>query len=102
MGRDFYSYGVYFQQYQYWREALPQNHLTYLIAGMIWLIVLASAWEWLLGGVAGSLSWTSCYPVDVVKSRIQADTVGKYKSFFDCAKKSYQEEGITVCFSLIV
>lgn len=80
MGRDFYSYGVYFQQYQYWREALPQNHLTYLIAG----------------GVAGSLSWTSCYPVDVVKSRIQADTVGKYKSFFDCAKKSYQEEGITV------
>jgi hypothetical protein len=109
MGRDFYSYGVYFQQYQYWREKLPQNQVTYLVAGMLHFncfVILCIAYCVLVhsclleGGIAGALSWTSCYPVDVVKSRIQSDTEGKYKNFFDCVKKSYHEEGIKVCFLL--
>lgn len=48
------------------------------------------------GGMSGIVSWLSTYPVDVIKSRLQADGVGgvtQYKGILDCVRKSYQEEG---------
>ena len=45
------------------------------------------------GGMAGIISWVFNYPVDVVKSRIQADIIGKYSGMIDCTIKSYQAEG---------
>ena len=45
------------------------------------------------GGLAGIISWVFNYPVDVVKSRIQADISGKYSGMIDCTIKSYQAEG---------
>ncbi|KFP25617.1 Solute carrier family 25 member 48, partial [Colius striatus] len=55
---------------------------------------------WLAGGVAGAISWTTATPMDVVKSRLQADGVylNKYKGTLDCILQSYQNEGFKVFF----
>lgn len=48
------------------------------------------------GGFAGMLSWASLYPLDVVKTRIQAEGMkphGRYSSYIDCALVSFKEEG---------
>ncbi|XP_077625058.1 solute carrier family 25 member 48 isoform X3 [Crocuta crocuta] len=53
---------------------------------------------WLAGGVAGAISWGTATPMDVVKSRLQADGVylNKYKGVLDCICQSYQKEGLKV------
>ncbi|XP_010143333.1 PREDICTED: solute carrier family 25 member 48, partial [Buceros rhinoceros silvestris] len=55
---------------------------------------------WLAGGVAGAISWVIATPMDVVKSRLQADGVylSKYKGTLDCILQSYQNEGLKVFF----
>ncbi|NXU10532.1 S2548 protein, partial [Pardalotus punctatus] len=55
---------------------------------------------WLAGGVAGAFSWAVCTPMDVVKSRLQADGVylNQYKGTLDCMLQSYQNEGLKVFF----
>lgn len=55
---------------------------------------------WLAGGVAGAISWGTATPMDVVKSRLQADGVylTKYKGVRDCISQSYQKEGLKVFF----
>ncbi|KFQ27299.1 Solute carrier family 25 member 48, partial [Merops nubicus] len=55
---------------------------------------------WLAGGVAGAVSWGIATPMDVVKSRLQADGVylNKYKGTLDCILQSYQNEGLKVFF----
>ncbi|PSN47134.1 hypothetical protein C0J52_17458 [Blattella germanica] len=53
----------------------------------------------LAGGLSGTVSWVLTYPIDVVKSRLQADGAGgiyKYSGFVDCLKKSIQSEGYGV------
>lgn len=51
------------------------------------------------GGVAGAMSWIFTIPIDVVKSRIQADGMngGKmiYDGVVDCVRKSYKLEGLS-------
>ncbi|TKC40720.1 hypothetical protein EI555_014729, partial [Monodon monoceros] len=51
---------------------------------------------WLAGGMAGAISWGTATPMDVVKSRLQADGVyiNKYKGVLDCISQSYQKEGL--------
>lgn len=46
----------------------------------------------------GAVSWAVCTPMDVVKSRIQADGVylNQYKGTLDCMLQSYQKEGLKV------
>ncbi|XP_036605592.1 solute carrier family 25 member 48 [Trichosurus vulpecula] len=52
------------------------------------------------GGIAGAISWGTATPMDVVKSRLQADGVysNKYKGVMDCISQSYQKEGFKVFF----
>ncbi|XP_045447452.1 mitochondrial basic amino acids transporter [Melitaea cinxia] len=45
------------------------------------------------GGIAGVISWILFYPIDVIKSRIQADTNGLYKGSWDCFLKSVRTDG---------
>ncbi|XP_026732985.1 mitochondrial basic amino acids transporter-like [Trichoplusia ni] len=45
------------------------------------------------GGIAGALSWVVLYPVDVVKSRLQGDLVGKYAGAWDCFVQSIRADG---------
>ncbi|XP_038622337.1 mitochondrial basic amino acids transporter isoform X1 [Tachyglossus aculeatus] len=50
----------------------------------------------LAGGMSGIVSWLSTYPVDVIKSRLQADGVRgakQYSGILDCVRKSYRAEG---------
>ncbi|KAL1446905.1 hypothetical protein MTO96_028702 [Rhipicephalus appendiculatus] len=49
------------------------------------------------GGLAGVFSWMACYPMDVLKSRLQVDGMRgprRYKGLWDCAVQSYRQEGI--------
>ncbi|XP_068198651.1 mitochondrial basic amino acids transporter-like isoform X2 [Antennarius striatus] len=51
------------------------------------------------GGMAGVFSWLSTYPVDVIKSRMQADGVGgvcQYNGILDCVRQSIRKEGYMV------
>nr|XP_006116094.1 solute carrier family 25 member 48 isoform X1 [Pelodiscus sinensis]XP_014425476.1 solute carrier family 25 member 48 isoform X1 [Pelodiscus sinensis]XP_025036986.1 solute carrier family 25 member 48 isoform X1 [Pelodiscus sinensis] len=53
---------------------------------------------WMAGGIAGAISWGTATPMDVVKSRLQADGVylNKYKGVIDCISQSYHSEGLKV------
>ena len=46
------------------------------------------------GGTAGAVSWLVIYPLDVIKSRIQAGN--NYNSMRQCVKHSLSEEGVGV------
>jgi len=92
--RDGGSFGIYFLVYRVLCDALMPQMPT----------VVA---QFTAGGVAGALSWMSCYPADVVKSRIQlaADNAPAASvRMWDVAKHIYRTEGakaftrgLTVC-----
>mmetsp|Transcript_341 Transcript_341/g.681 ORF Transcript_341/g.681 Transcript_341/m.681 type:complete len:307 (+) Transcript_341:113-1033(+) len=52
------------------------------------------------GGLSGQLSWLPVYPMDVIKSRIQAraGSENAYKGIGDAAKKMLAKEGIFVFY----
>jgi hypothetical protein len=54
--------------------------------------------ELFAGGCAGTLTWFSIMPFDVIKSRYQADMKKEFSGMLDCAFKSYKEEGIMVFY----
>lgn len=90
--RDAPAHGVYFWTYEYTREQL---HPGCRRSGQESLSTMLVA-----GGLAGVASWVCCYPLDVVKSRLQAQTQPqhghpppKYRGIIDCFRKSVQEEG---------
>lgn len=49
------------------------------------------------GGMAGTLSWVVTFPIDIIKSQLQADGMSggahRYNGIWDCARKGYREEG---------
>ena len=47
----------------------------------------------LAGGSAGVVQWVATYPLDVIKSRMQAFPPGTYNGLLDCAMKSLRAEG---------
>lgn len=85
--RDAPAHGVYFWTYEYTREQFhpgcrkngQESFRTMLMAG----------------GLAGVASWIACYPVDVLKTRYQAESQ-KYKGIVDCYRKSVKEEGYKI------
>ncbi|KAM7289091.1 mitochondrial basic amino acids transporter [Ixodes scapularis] len=81
--RDAPAFGVYFASY----EQLVRRGT----GGPVHLMAA--------GGLAGVLSWMVSYPCDVVKSRLQVDGMTgprRYSGFWDCAVKSYRNEGAGV------
>ncbi|CAH9132303.1 unnamed protein product [Cuscuta epithymum] len=84
--RDAPAHGWYFCTYEYMREKLhpgcrmngQETFKTMLVAG----------------GVAGVVSWISCYPLDVVKTRLQAQSEPlRYNGIVDCFRKIVKQEG---------
>jgi solute carrier family 25 carnitine/acylcarnitine transporter 20/29 len=88
--RDVPSHGFYFWTYEYMREQL---HPGCRKSGQESLNTMLVS-----GGLAGVASWVCCYPFDVVKTRLQAQTPSslKYNGVFDCIVKSVKEEGYLV------
>ncbi|KAK4520844.1 Septin spn4 [Mucor velutinosus] len=97
MIRDAPSYGIYFWAYESMKRVLQVNP-----GGDAWKLLLA-------GGVAGTVSWASIYPIDVVKSRLQMQHKQHnentrilldrpYASIKDCVVRSYKAEGAGVFF----
>lgn len=89
--RDAPAHGVYFWTYEFMREQLhpgcrkssEESINTMLIAG----------------GLAGVNSWVCCYPLDVLKTRLQAQSPStglKYSGIVDCFRKSVKNDGYNV------
>jgi solute carrier family 25 (mitochondrial carnitine/acylcarnitine transporter), member 20/29 len=67
--RDSIGYGFYFWSYELTKRLLlSRQHDPFLEASAA--DVLAS------GGIAGVITWASIYPLDVIKTRLQAQDVG--------------------------
>ncbi|XP_068194454.1 mitochondrial basic amino acids transporter isoform X3 [Antennarius striatus] len=87
--REMPGFGVYFLAYDSLTRFLgcePED--PYMIPKLLFA-----------GGMSGIFSWLSTYPVDVIKSRLQADGVGgvnKYNGIMDCVRQSFQKEGWSV------
>lgn len=81
--RDLPCFGVYFASYEWMTRSMSKGGPETLTSGKLLLA----------GGAAGMISWLSLYPIDVVKSRYQADDKFVYKSTWDCVIKSYRLDG---------
>ncbi|XP_022724764.1 mitochondrial arginine transporter BAC2-like [Durio zibethinus] len=89
--RDAPAHGFYFWTYEYTREQL---HPGCRKSGQESLRTMLIA-----GGLAGVASWVCCYPLDVIKTRLQAQSPTspqKYNGIIDCLHKSVKQEGYRV------
>ncbi|KAH7307382.1 hypothetical protein KP509_22G056500 [Ceratopteris richardii] len=90
--RDAPAFAIYFTSNEYTLDLLHPGRTE---TSEISLLTTATA-----GGVAGVTSWITCYPQDVIKSRLQAQGAPgspiKYTGIIDCFKKSIKEEGCRV------
>ncbi|XP_021911855.1 mitochondrial arginine transporter BAC2 [Carica papaya] len=89
--RDAPAHGFYFWTYEYMREQL---HPGCRKSGQESLRTMLVA-----GGLAGVASWVNCYPLDVVKTRLQAQSptsLKKYNGIIDCFQKSVKQDGFSV------
>ncbi|KAJ0962920.1 hypothetical protein J5N97_028042 [Dioscorea zingiberensis] len=93
--RDAPAHGVYFWSYERARE---QFHPGCRKSGQESLMTMLLA-----GGLAGVASWVVCYPLDVVKSRLQAQSESygdrmplRYRGVIHCFCRSVEEEGYAV------
>ena len=85
------QYGMYYPLYEFAKHLLTPDGQSSKDLSPLRLA--------LAGATAGTLQWLPpTYCVDVVKSRMQAVGPGVYKSMWECAVRSYREEGISVFF----
>ncbi|XP_046738832.1 mitochondrial basic amino acids transporter [Diprion similis] len=83
--REAPGYGIYFLTY----EALTRSSSPAPISTFKMLMA---------GGLAGTASWIVTYPVDVIKSRLQAELTGRYSGALDCLRQSISAEGYACLF----
>ncbi|XP_046878069.1 mitochondrial basic amino acids transporter isoform X2 [Hypomesus transpacificus] len=87
--RETPGFGVYFLAYDVLTRSLGfEQNDPYMIPKLLFA-----------GGMSGIASWLSTYPVDVIKSRLQADGVGgvyQYSGIADCVRQSVKKEGLGV------
>jgi len=91
--REVPSFGTYFVTYEQLMRMAPDASPS-SIKGLSYLL--------LAGGLAGCASWFVTYPVDVMKSRFQADAASPspiYKNVRDCIVQSKKTEGWRVFFT---
>lgn len=80
--RDLPGFSSYFVSYEMLIRASPNPGNFYLF---------------MAGGMAGVISWVLTVPIDVIKSRLQADGMGEkqqYTGIRDCFRQSYKDEGL--------
>jgi len=54
--------------------------------------------RFLAGSVAGAVSQSVIYPLEVMKTRLALRKTGQFTGIFDCAAKIYQAEGVKVFY----
>jgi Mitochondrial carrier protein. len=89
--REIPGFGTYFYSYELMTRTSGNNGEPGPPIGTFHMM--------LAGGLSGTVSWVLTYPIDVIKSRLQADGcngVYKYTGFMDCLKKSVASEGYGV------
>jgi len=87
--RDGPGYGFYFASYAWMCQTLAPKD-TSLTDLSIPRLLLA-------GGLCGSASWIVIYPIDVIKTRIQAEgfqPVGRYRNYAHCVRECLEEDGL--------
>jgi solute carrier family 25 (mitochondrial carnitine/acylcarnitine transporter), member 20/29 len=78
---------AYFGGYDLARRSLVKKDGTPLVGRSLTAIIA--------GAFAGTTFWLSCYPIDVIKGRMQAAPVDQpYRSLRQCAASLYQAEGV--------
>ncbi|XP_012602575.2 solute carrier family 25 member 47 [Microcebus murinus] len=90
MFRDGHSFATYFLSYAILCEWLTPAGLSRPdVLGVL-----------VAGGCAGALAWAVATPMDVIKSRLQADGQGqqRYRGLLHCVVTSVREEGPRVLF----
>ncbi|AFR96606.2 solute carrier family 25 (mitochondrial carnitine/acylcarnitine transporter), member 20/29 [Cryptococcus neoformans C23] len=91
MLRDGVGYGCYFLAY----EALVQRHLR---ATNLSRDQISPLWAVTYGAAAGYALWFSIYPVDVIKSKLQTDSLDptkqKFKGLIDCTRQTWRAQGM--------
>ncbi|XP_031252691.1 mitochondrial arginine transporter BAC2 [Pistacia vera] len=89
--RDAPAHGLYFWSYEYMREQLHPGCRKNCQESLRTMLMA--------GGLAGVASWVCCYPLDVAKTRLQAQSpssIQKYNGIIDCFNKSVKAEGYSV------
>ncbi|KAF9896630.1 Mitochondrial carrier protein ymc2, partial [Lobosporangium transversale] len=95
MVREFQGYGAYFAAYEYLvQRAMRLENKARNELSTIKVVAY--------GACAGYAMWTTVYPIDVIKSKLQTDgftsTTRQYSSAFDCARQTMAKEGIAGFF----
>ncbi|KAM7352643.1 mitochondrial basic amino acids transporter isoform 1-T2 [Cochliomyia hominivorax] len=83
--RDVPAFASYFVSYEYMMRQPSKNNVVYGLCA---------------GGLAGMCSWLTSYPIDVVKTCIQADDPAnpKYRGYMDCIRQGYRSSGLSFFF----
>lgn len=91
IAREIVGYGAYFGVYEF----LVQSRLKSLSTAD--RAALGSGWSMLFGALSGFCFWLACYPLDVVKSKIQVDSMDKgharYNGMLDAFRQTWKTEG---------
>ncbi|CAJ1445873.1 unnamed protein product [Effrenium voratum] len=78
--RDTPSNGIYFTVYEFISRNLGKSDMSSFVAG----------------GCAGVCSWSSVYPIDVIKTRWTTAPPGTYGSLMHCLRTTVEQEGLGV------
>lgn len=91
MVREFLGYGCYFAAYEYLAQKARASSPTGSLAP--WQVIL-------FGALAGYAFWIPSFPIDVVKSKLQADSLSspRFRGVLDCATQTFREGGIRTFF----
>ncbi|ODM93456.1 Solute carrier family 25 member 47-B [Orchesella cincta] len=86
--RDIPSSGLYFAIYEFLKRQLSFGQEPTKFA------------QFMAGGIAGTLSWWSIIPLDVIKSRIQGESgeKSKYKGILHCGSVIVKTHGVKGLF----
>jgi solute carrier family 25 carnitine/acylcarnitine transporter 20/29 len=85
--RETPSYGVYFAAFETIQRQLQRDEQI-----SPWSLMMA-------GGLSGVFGWISTYPMDVIKTKIQAQPISSsknYRGIIDCGRAIVKAEGPTV------
>ena len=93
LARDIPAFSIYFGSYFFRCSVILSGSIIENDTGMLPVLVMC-------GGTAGIMSWTFTYPQDTIKTRLQADGMGKclYRGTLHCTKTIYREAGVSGFF----